>query len=364
MRAIAQFRGREEPFDPVLLMAALDACPESVAVVEKGRIIYAGRAFGTTLNFSSGSDLRGRLLMDLLPESTRYLDQWETPCSLDSGPVQIEASVSDFQENQRTFQVICIRPVPQSKHVPRWESQKMETIGRLSAGIAHDFNNLLTGIMLYSDLLIAGLEEDCRLRRHAEAIRKAGTNGVSLVQQLMTPARKQAMAIQLSSWNHAVSETASLLIRLVGENIELETKLSETAGLVKIGSGQMQQIILNLALNAKHAMPMGGKITISTRNCAFRLASSRKKGSQPTPCVEFVLTDTGRGMDKKTLAQVFRPFFTTKPRNEGNGLGLTISGHRQARGWRSRDRKRTGKGHAGNYSSATNRGSNELVAES
>jgi two-component system cell cycle sensor histidine kinase/response regulator CckA len=126
------------------------------------------------------------------------------------------------------------------------------------------------------------------------------------------------------SLNQVISEMASLLTRLVGDNIEIESKLDEAAGLIKMDLGQAQQIILNLVLNARDAMPMGGKITLSTRNWTARFANSRKEASRPLPCVEFAVTDTGTGMDKKTLAQVFRPFFTTKTRSRGTGLGLTM----------------------------------------
>jgi signal transduction histidine kinase len=124
--------------------------------------------------------------------------------------------------------------------------------------------------------------------------------------------------------NQVISEMASLLTRLVGETIEIKTNLAETAGLVNMDAGKVQQVILNLTINARHAMPNGGKITLSTRNCTQRSANSEKKLSRPIPCIEFSVTDTGFGMDKKTLAQVFRPFFTTRPRSQGQGLGLTM----------------------------------------
>lgn len=324
MSANPQLREQEDFFDPALLMAGVDVCAEGLAVVESGRVIYANRAFGKTNGAAHSSHLRGRLLADLLPDGTRYLTSTDPHIGLASGPVQIEALVCDFQENQRLFQVVCIRSIRrQSSDVPPGESQQMEAIGRLSAGIAHDLNNMLAGIMLYSDLLIAGLEADGHFRRHAEAIHKAGANGVSLIQQLMTPPGAEIVAIQPLSWNQVASDMSSLLTRLVGENIEIETKFSEPLGLVSMDSGKVQRIILNLTLNARDAMPKGGKITLSTRNAGFRFANSENKTSQPVPCVEFAVTDTGTGMDKKTLERVFRPFFTTKPRSQGNGLGLT-----------------------------------------
>lgn len=326
MNATAQLRDRDEPLDPVLLLAAIDACPESLAIVENGRILYAAQAFGKTLGGLHVSEVKGRALGDLLPQSTQYRSASEAQLNnySGSGPMQIDALISDFQANHRALQVISIRPaVSQDKNaVPSWESQKMEAVGRLLGGVAHDFNNLLTGIMLYCDLIIAGLEVDSRLRRHAEAINKAGANGAALVQQLLTLSREEALQIQPLSWNDLISDMKSLLTRLIGENIELRTRLTEPLGNVAMDRGQVRQIILNLVLNARDAMPDGGKITLSTRNRTARLTNSKAKTASSIPSMEFSVTDTGSGMDQETLAQVFRPYFTTKARGQGNGLGL------------------------------------------
>ncbi|MGH9529958.1 MAG: two-component system sensor histidine kinase NtrB [Terriglobales bacterium] len=326
MSAAPQFREQNDTFNAGFWRAALDACPESLAVVETGRILYADRAFGKAFGFPRTTELQGRLLADLLPQSTRFLNSQEIQFATPEGRIQIEASTSEFEADQRVFQVICIRPAPQANFVggSSGEAQTRQSIRQLSAGIAHDLNNIMTGIMLYSDLLISGIEAGSRFRHHAEAIHKAGTNGVSLIQQLMIPSREEALAIQPLSWNQVVSEMMSLLTRLSGENIEIESKLAEPSGLVKIDSGSAERIILNLVLNARDAMPAGGKITLSTRNCTFCFANSANKTTRPIPCVEFSVADTGSGMDSKTLKQVFRPFFTTKSRNRGNGLWLTV----------------------------------------
>jgi signal transduction histidine kinase len=326
MRTSAQLREQEQPFDPALLLAGVDVWPESIAVLESGRILYANHAFGKANGFVSNSELRGRLLTDLLPRGTRFVDARESSFNRANAIVHMDASISDFQESQRAFQLVCIRPVTQANHhdAPPAQSQKLEDIDRSLPGIAHDFGNLLTGILLYSDLLVEGLDEGSRLRRHAEAIRSAGTNGVTLIQQLTNPSPESPAAIQPASVNQVISGIASLLTRLVGETIEIRTNLAEAAGLVKMDAGKVHQIILNLTINARYALPNGGKITLSTRNCTQRIANSEKKLTRPIPCVEFSVTDTGCGMDKKTLAQVFRPFFTTRPRSQGQGLGLTM----------------------------------------
>ncbi len=324
MSAHAQLREREYPFDPSLLMAALDVSPASLAVAENGRILFADREFAATLDMPHISEIRGQLLSDILPQNTRYLDLWEPQFS-PGGPMQIEALSSTFERNRRAFQVIRIRSVPlnNTSDTPRRESQKMETIGRLTAGIAHDFNNLLTGILLYSDLLMAEVEPDRRVRRHAEAIHKAGKDGMALVQQLMSPPHEGTPEIKPLSWNQVIGEMGSLLARLAGETVEIETKLTQSLGLIELEAGQAERIILNLVINARHAIPGVGKITLSTRNVTGQAGNSETKMRRPASWVEFSITDNGIGMDKKTLAKAFHPFFTTKPRSLGNGLGLT-----------------------------------------
>jgi signal transduction histidine kinase len=321
----AQRREPERPFDPALLLAGVDVWPESIAVLESGRIVYANRAFGKANGFAANSELRGRLLTDLLPQSTKFIDASKTSSPANT-IVQMQASISDFQESQRAFQLVCMRPFPQSNHrdAPPVQSQKLEDIDRSLPGIAHDFGNLLTGILLYSDLLVEGLDEGSRLRRHAEAIRNTGMKGVTLIQQLTNPSSEGPAIVQPASVNQVVSEMVSLLTRLVGETIEIKTNLAEAAGQVKMDALKIHQMILNLIINARYAMPNGGKITLSTRNCTQRSANSEKKLTRSIPCVEFSVTDTGCGMDKKTLAKVFRPFFTTRPRSQGQGLGLTM----------------------------------------
>lgn len=329
MGASAQLRDHEEVFNPALLMAGVDVCPEGIAVVESGRILYANRAFGKPCEVAAASEMRGRLLTDLLPPGTRYLDSGDTHLSRAGNPVQIEASISHFQKNERALQMVCIRPVQSNRsdgmspNPQKWESQRMEAIGRLSAEVAHDFKNLLTGILLYSDLLIAGLKPGSRLHRHADAIHRAGADGVLLVQQLTVPSREEEIAAQPLSWNHVIYEMQTLLTRLAGKDIEIRTELAEPLGHVKMEQAQVRQIILNLVLNARDAMPSGGTITLSTRNSSCNFASSINVSSSPVPCVEFTVNDTGTGMDREVLAKAFRPFFTTKTRSHGTGLGLS-----------------------------------------
>src|SRR5277367_6950591 len=154
---------------------------------------------------------------------------------------------------------------PQTEQQLR-EAHKMEAIGRLVGGVAHDFNNLLTGMVLCSELILAGLEQDHRLRRFAEKIREAGEQGAGLIQQLMAVARQRAVEPRLVCLNDVVCEVRILLTRLIGENIELVADLAADLGLVKMDPAQVQQIILNLVLNARDAMPEGGRVTLRPDN--------------------------------------------------------------------------------------------------
>jgi signal transduction histidine kinase len=202
------------------------------------------------------------------------------------------------------------------------EAHKMEAIGRLVGGVAHDFNNLLTGMVLCGELILAGLEENHRLRRFAEEIRKAGEQGAGLIQQLMAVARQRAVEPRLLCVNEVICEVRSLLMRLIGENIELVSDLAGDLGLVKIDLAQAQQTILNLLLNACDAMPDGGRVTLSIRNCDGPIPG-RDERNQFCDWVSFAVSDTGCGMNAETRSRLFEPFFTTKKPGKGNGLGLS-----------------------------------------
>jgi two-component system cell cycle sensor histidine kinase/response regulator CckA len=210
---------------------------------------------------------------------------------------------------------------PQTEQQLR-DAHKMEAIGRLVGGVAHDFNNLLTGMVLCSELILAGLEENNRLRHFAEEIRKAGEQGAGLIQQLMAVARQRAVEPCILRLNDVVTDVRNLLTRLIGENIELVDELAEDVGLVRMDPAQVQQIILNLVLNARDAMPDGGRITLRTRNCDGPRPGHGAPNQSCDAWVALAVSDTGCGMDAETRARLFEPFFTTKKPGQGNGLGL------------------------------------------
>jgi signal transduction histidine kinase len=192
----------------------------------------------------------------------------------------------------------------------------------LVGGVAHDFNNLLTGMMLYCDLLIGELGKDTRSHRHAQEMRMAGENGAALVQQLLNITRPPPAESHHSSVNDVVIGIQDLLTRLIGENIVLNTSLASDLGAVEMEPAQVQQILLNLVLNARDAMPAGGRITLSTRNRSDVPAVGIASNAH---WVELTVTDTGCGMAPDTLDLAFDPFFTTKKSGRSSGLGLATA---------------------------------------
>lgn len=197
------------------------------------------------------------------------------------------------------------------------EAERMETIGRLVSGVAHDFNNLLTGIVLCSDLLIAGLEKSSRLRHYAEEIRNASAQGAGMIQNLLELAKQRTAAPTPISINDAVASMRGLMRRLIGESVELQIEPTADLRPVRMDVSELQEVILNLVLNARDAMPEGGQIVLSTRNSC---SDVRDRCSEPF--IELTVSDNGSGMDAGTQARVFEPFFTTKVDGKGTGLGL------------------------------------------
>ncbi len=204
------------------------------------------------------------------------------------------------------------------------QSQKMEAVGMLAGGIAHDFNNLLVPVSGYSELLMARLKDDETLRKYAEQIHKSSERAASLVGQLLAFSRKQVLQPQVLDLNSVVSDMNEMLRRLIGEDVDLATVLEPHMGRVKADPGQIEQVILNLVVNARDAMPGGGKLTIETANVVLDETYARKHMAvKPGPYVVMAVSDTGHGIDEKTQSLLFEPFFTTKDKSKGTGLGLS-----------------------------------------
>jgi signal transduction histidine kinase/CheY-like chemotaxis protein len=202
--------------------------------------------------------------------------------------------------------------------------QKMEAIGRLAGGIAHDFNNLVQAIGGYTEILLRRLPDADPLHRNAEEIKKAGDRAAALTKQLLAFSRQQVMQPKVVPLNSVVTNVESLLRRLIGEDIELETALADDLGFVRADVAQLEQVLMNLAVNARDAMPDGGTLTIETRNVVLTRADQREAFAiKAGPYVLLAVSDTGCGMDPEVRARAFEPFFTTKAPGRGTGLGLS-----------------------------------------
>jgi PAS domain S-box-containing protein len=203
------------------------------------------------------------------------------------------------------------------------QAQKMESVGRLAGGMAHDFNNLLTVIQGYSELMQSHMAADDPLRRGAEQIQRAAESAAGLTRQLLAFSRKQLLAPIILDLNGLVENLRKMLPRLIGEDIHLEITLAAALHPVLADPGQLEQVLLNLAVNARDAMPTGGRLTIETANIQLDEIYQSNHLEMPLgPAVMLTVTDTGQGMDKQIQSQIFEPFFTTKEMGRGTGLGL------------------------------------------
>jgi two-component system, cell cycle sensor histidine kinase and response regulator CckA len=304
-----------------------------------GRIVESNPAIERLLGCSH-EELHGHLLQNFFPEdiADRYLQLFDQSGSQPpqtyqadhrfvnkangEGWVRFTASLAPGADQDQPTLLVIVDEITEYKRSERRlrDAQKMEAIGRLVGGVAHDFNNLLTGIMLYCDLLSAGLSENVRMLHHAEEIRLAGEQGAALIQQLLAIARQQVVEPRIFCLNTKIADTREMLGRLIGENIDLQTELEPALGDVRLDPGQFQQILLNLVLNARDAMPGGGQILVRTENCEFELAGTAPV--RPIPGVRLTVADQGCGMSAETRSHLFEPFFTTKSAGRGNGLGL------------------------------------------
>jgi PAS domain S-box-containing protein len=266
-------------------------------------------------------------LLENVAQAARGLDQagaWRHR-KKDGTVLEVEITSHDIIFDGREAGLVLAADVTERRRLEEQilQSQKMEAVGRLAGGIAHDFNNLLTVITGYGDLLLKG-QLDEQARRKAEEVRKAAERAAGLTRQLLAFSRKQILQPKVISLNDVVSDVDKMLRRLIGEDVELVTLLGRGLDKVKADPGQVEQVVMNLAVNARDAMPQGGKLTVETGNVYLDDAYARRHATvTPGRYVMLAVSDTGTGMDEETQRRVFEPFFTTKEVGKGTGLGLS-----------------------------------------
>lgn len=340
-RAEQARRETEERFRTIVQTA-----PDGIFIVDfSSRFLEVNQAACMQLGYTR-EELLQRSVYDILP--SRFVDSMtarlqgttdavETYESChrrsDGGEVPVELKVRRMRFAGQSALVAIARDVTERKRAEQErarleeqlrQAQKLESVGRLAGGIAHDFNNLLTVINGYGDLLLKELHAADPFRYQLEEIRKAGERASRLTQQLLAFSRKQVTSPKPLNLNAVIRNSEQMLRRLMGEDIELVTVLSPSLGQMMTDSVQMDQVLINLAANARDAMPNGGTLTVETANAELTTAESRERDEVAAgPYVLLTVTDTGVGMSDDTRQHVFDPFFTTKGVGKGTGLGLS-----------------------------------------
>jgi PAS domain S-box-containing protein len=289
---------------------------------------------------ASSQELMGKPLSDFLILHHPLTQQFMEKFIRDGYRITDQESIElDAQGQKRIFRNTMVGTIVDGHWVRTWgitrdvterlhleeqlrNAQQLEAIGRLAGGVAHDFNNILSIIMGHAELLLAtGLDE--RSRVGLEQMRRATERAASLTQQLLAFSRKQVLQPKVLDLNDTVADVQKMLSRVIGEDIELIARLHPSLMAVKADPGQVEQVLMNLAVNARDAMPHGGKLAMETSNVEFQEDEARDLDLAAGRYVMLRVTDTGNGMDAVTLAHIFEPFFTTKPMGKGTGLGLS-----------------------------------------
>ncbi|HZQ21320.1 MAG TPA: PAS domain S-box protein [Terriglobales bacterium] len=246
----------------------------------------------------------------------------------DGGPITVRLSgrvVSTVEEPEEVLEIIAEDVTERRALEDQFrQAQKMEAVGRLAGGVAHDFNNLLLVISGYTEVILDNLTPGSVLHQKALAVQQAADRATTLTRQLLAFSRKQLLELKVVDVNAIISDIERLLRPLLGENIELTAKLAPDLGNTRADAGQLEQVLMNLVVNAKDAMPSGGKLAIQTANVALDDSYRREHTFiRPGPYVMLSVSDTGQGMSKEIQSQIFEPFFTTKEKGKGTGLGLS-----------------------------------------
>lgn len=315
--------------------------PETIYIQQEGRFVFLNRAGMELFGASRQEDLLGRSVSDFLHPDSRHTasarirmereEKKEIPSieekyvRLDGTPVEMEVSAVPIIYKGKAALQVFSRDVTGRKRLEDQlrQSQKIEAVGRLAGGIAHDFNNLMTVITGYVGLTKKRSGNSELVMRGLDEIEKASNRATRLTQQLIAFGRKQILQPQILDLNQIVSNMDRMLRHLIGEDIELLTIPGAGIGKVKADPGQIEQVVVNLTLNARDAMPNGGRLTIETANVELDHSILHNHGDiPPGPYVKLEFRDNGVGIDAETITHIFEPYFTTKEVGKGVGLGL------------------------------------------
>ena len=327
-----------------LVLALLESASQAVISIDQaGRVVLVNRRAEEMFGYSR-EELQGARIEILLPESkrgghARQRDHYfqmphARPMGIgmdlagvrkDGREFPVEVSLSFVEVDEGVFAIAFVSDISQRKQLEDQllHAQKMEAVGRLAGGVAHDFNNMLTVISGYNRMILDELSTLDPLRGYAEEILKAADRAAALTQQLLAFSRRQVMQPRVMNVNTVIAQTEKMLRRLIGEDVELVFGLDAGAGNIKADPGHVEQAIVNLAVNARDAMPTGGRLNIETASVHLDENYARTHmGVTPGDFVMIAVTDTGHGMDAETRRRIFEPFFTTKEKGKGTGLGL------------------------------------------
>jgi PAS domain S-box-containing protein len=322
----------------------LEAAPDAILEIDHDDLIVLVNAATEKLFGYTREELLGQPVTKLIPERCREVYArlrgacLGDPASRVMGPEELSARRKNFSElfiemnlspvrtEQGNLITCIIRDITERKHLEEQlrQSQKMEAIGRLAGGVAHDFNNLLTIIGGYSQMLLDGLKAKDPARRDLEAIVEAANRASALTRQLLAFSRRSIVQPKILDLNRLIAKMHKMLRPVIGEDIELKLVLKKNLRRVKADPGQLEQVLMNLAVNARDAMPRGGQLVIETAEVDSREGDARPEADLAPGCyVLLAVRDSGHGMDAETRSHIFEPFFTTKARGKGTGLGLS-----------------------------------------
>jgi two-component system cell cycle sensor histidine kinase/response regulator CckA len=318
----------------------VELSPEMIYIQQGGKVVFINSAGVKLIGATNREDLVGKRVSHIFHRNFREKESdriqmereeiKESPIieqylRFDGTTVDVEVSAVSIEYLGKPALQVFARDITARKNLEEQlrQSQKIEAVGRLAGGIAHDFNNLMTVITGYVGLTKKRVAKPDLVSRGLEEIGKAASRATQLTQQLIAFGRKQILQPQILDLNHIISNTDKMLHHLIGEHIELVTILDHEIGRVKADPGQIELVIVNLTLNARDAMPKGGRIIIETKNTILSGSITRREGDLPPgPYVELVFRDNGIGMDEETKSHIFEPYFTTKEVGKGAGLGL------------------------------------------